>query len=91
MPTLFCRAAQRCPPEEYMLKHYLISFLISMVPLIELRGALPYALANGIPTLPAYIVCLIANSVKRILADGKETEKIPVYTDGVHEIEVILG
>ena len=39
-----------------MLKHYLISFLISMGPLIELRGALPYALANGIPTLPAYIV-----------------------------------
>ncbi len=44
-----------------MLKHYLISFLISMVPLIELRGALPYALANGIPTLPAYLVCMVAN------------------------------
>ena len=44
-----------------MLKHYVISFLISMVPLIELRGALPYALANGIPTLPAYIVCMVAN------------------------------
>ena len=26
-----------------MLKHYLIIFLISMVPLIELRGAIPYA------------------------------------------------
>ena len=44
-----------------MLKQYLITFLISMVPLIELRGALPYALANGIPTLPAYIVCMVAN------------------------------
>ena len=44
-----------------MLKHYVISFLISMVPLIELRGALPYALANGIPTLPAYAVCIVAN------------------------------
>ena len=44
-----------------MLKHYVITFLISMVPLIELRGALPYALANGIPTLPAYIVCMVAN------------------------------
>ena len=30
-----------------MLKHYIISFLISMVPLIELRGALPYALGQG--------------------------------------------
>ena len=44
-----------------MLKQYVISFLISMVPLIELRGGLPYALANGIPTLPAYIVCMVAN------------------------------
>ncbi len=44
-----------------MLKHYVISFLISMVPLIELRGALPYALANGIPTLHAYILCILGN------------------------------
>lgn len=44
-----------------MLKEYLITFLISMVPLIELRGALPYALAAGIPTLPAYIVCMVGN------------------------------
>ena len=44
-----------------MLKQYLITFFISMVPLIELRGALPYALANGIPTLPAYIVCMVGN------------------------------
>ena len=44
-----------------MLKHYLITFLISMVPLIELRGALPYALANGVPTLPAYLVCMVGN------------------------------
>ena len=43
------------------MKKYLIVFLISMVPLIELRGALPYALANGIPTLPAYIVCMVGN------------------------------
>ena len=44
-----------------MLKYYVISFLISMVPLIELRGALPNALANGIPTQPAYSVCMVAN------------------------------
>ena len=44
-----------------MFTKYLISFLISMVPLVELRGALPYALASGIPTLPAYAVCVIGN------------------------------
>lgn len=33
-----------------MITKYLIVFLISMVPLIELRGAIPYALAFHIPT-----------------------------------------
>ena len=36
-----------------MITKYLIVFLISMVPLIELRGAIPYAVAFHIPTLPA--------------------------------------
>ena len=44
-----------------MLKKYLIAFLISMVPIVELRGALPIALTSGLPTLPAYIVCIIGN------------------------------
>ena len=68
-----------------MLKHYVISILISMVPLIELRGALPYALANGIPTLPAYIVCMVANMLpvpvifffaRRVLEWGKDKKYI---------------
>lgn len=41
---------------------YLITFLISMVPLVELRGALPYAiLIKGLPTIPSAIVCVIGN------------------------------
>jgi uncharacterized membrane protein len=43
------------------MKKYLIVFLISMVPLIELRGALPIALGMGLPTIPAYILCVIGN------------------------------
>ena len=43
-----------------MLK-YLTVFLISMVPLIELRGALPVALGMGLPTVPAYIICVLGN------------------------------
>jgi uncharacterized membrane protein len=46
-----------------MLPQYLLVFLISMVPLIELRGAIPVALGLGLPTLPAYIVCVIANMI----------------------------
>ena len=40
---------------------YVIAFFISMVPLVELRGALPYALTAGIPTLQAYILCIVGN------------------------------
>lgn len=44
-----------------MFKKYLIVFLISMVPLIELRVAIPYATAYELPLLPSYIVCIIGN------------------------------
>lgn len=40
---------------------YLIVFLVSMVPLIELRGAIPIAVGMGLPTVPAYILCVIGN------------------------------
>ena len=43
------------------MKSYLIVFLISMVPLIELRGAIPYAVGFGIPLVPAYIIAIIGN------------------------------
>ena len=41
---------------------YLIVFLISMVPLIELRVAVPYAIASGLPVIPSYIIAIIGNS-----------------------------
>ena len=40
---------------------YLIVFLISMVPLIELRGSMLYATGVGLPLLPAYITAIIGN------------------------------
>ncbi len=40
---------------------YIIIFFISMVPLIELRGAIPYAVGFGLPLLPSYIICIIGN------------------------------
>ena len=40
---------------------YLIIFFISMVPLIELRAAVPIALTWGLPVLPSYIICIIGN------------------------------
>ena len=46
-----------------MLKKYLWIAFISMVPLIELRGAIPVSQGMGLPILPSYIVCIIANMV----------------------------
>lgn len=40
---------------------YLIIFLISMVPIIELRGAMVYAVGYGLPYIPALITCVIGN------------------------------
>lgn len=44
-----------------MLKHYLLVFFISMVPVIELRGAIPIGLGLGLPALPTYIICVLGN------------------------------
>ncbi len=44
-----------------MLKNYLLVFFISMVPLIELRGAIPIGLGMGLPILPTYLVCVLGN------------------------------
>lgn len=43
------------------MKEYVIVFFVSMVPLIELRGAIPYAVGFGVPLLPAYIIAIIGN------------------------------
>ena len=39
-----------------MLKKYLIVFFVSMVPLIELRGAIPIAAGMGLPFVQYYII-----------------------------------
>ena len=41
--------------------HYLIVFLVSMVPLIELRGAIPYGLSLGLDPLLTYALAIVGN------------------------------
>lgn len=41
--------------------HYLIVFLISMVPLIELRGAIPYAVGFGLNMPLSYLIAIVGN------------------------------
>ncbi len=68
-----------------MFKKYLIVFLISMVPLIELRGAIPYAVGFELPLVPSYIVAVIGNMVpvpfiflfgRKLLEWGKDKKVI---------------
>ena len=63
------------------LRKYLWIAFISMVPLIELRGAIPVSQAMGLPLVPSYIVCTIANMLpvpiiylfaKKVLIWGKD-------------------
>ena len=46
-----------------MLKKYLTVFFVSMVPLIELRGAIPYGVIFGLPLWSTYIIAIIGNMI----------------------------
>ena len=67
------------------MKKYLIVFLISMVPLIELRGAIPYAVGYDLPIVQSIIVALVGNMLpvpfiflfaRRILVWGRDKKVI---------------
>ena len=44
-----------------MLKKYLLCFFVSMVPLIELRAGVPFAVGMGLDYFTALIICVIGN------------------------------
>ena len=44
-----------------MFKKYALMFLVSMVPLIELRGSIPIGLSMGLNPLWLYIICIVGN------------------------------
>ena len=41
--------------------HYLIIFFISMIPIVELRGAMVYAVGHDLAYIPSLIVCVLGN------------------------------
>lgn len=64
-----------------MLKNCLIVFLISMVPIIELRGAIPYGVWFGLPLPLTYVIAIVGNMLpvpfiylfaRKILIWGKD-------------------
>jgi len=68
------------------LLHYIIVFFISMVPLIELRVAVPMAInLYHLPVLTSYVVCIIGNMLpvpvifffaRKVLEWGKDKKVI---------------
>ncbi len=81
-----------------MLKKYLIVFLVSMVPFIELRGAVPIGLStwlgDPIPVAPLYAICIIANMLpvpvifffaRKVLIWGKDKKIIGKFFTWCYE------
>lgn len=65
--------------------HYLECFLISMVPLIELRIAVPYGLARALNPVWVYAICILGNMLpmpfifffaRRVLEWGRDKKII---------------
>ena len=68
-----------------MFKHCVIVFLVSMVPLIELRGAIPYGVVYDLPLWLTYIIAIAGNILpvpiiylfaRRVLLWGKDKKLI---------------
>lgn len=68
-----------------MFVKYLIVFFISMVPLIELRGAIPVAVGMDLNKLLSFIICIIGNMLpvpviylfaRKVLIWGKDKKYI---------------
>lgn len=67
------------------LKKYLWVFIVSMLPVVELRGAIPIGVGMDLPIVPTYIAAIIGNMIpvpflilfsKRILLFLSKREKI---------------
>lgn len=44
-----------------IIKNYFWVFFISMLPIIELRGAIPVGIATGLPVIPVFVVAIAGN------------------------------
>lgn len=68
-----------------MVMKYIIVFLVSMVPLIELRGAIPIAVGLGLPKVVSFVIAIVGNMLpvpiiylfsRKVLEWGKDKKYI---------------
>lgn len=66
-------------------------FFVSMVPIVELRGAIPISQGFGLPLLQSYIICVIGNMLpvpvifffaRKVLIWGKDKKFIGGFLHG---------
>ncbi len=50
-----------------MIKHYLVMALLSILPISELRGAIPYGYLNHIPMWQCFIISVLVNAMAPLL------------------------
>ena len=76
------------------MKNYIWLFLISMLPLIEIRGAMIYAVGMDMPIVPSIIVSVIGNMLpvpfiflfaRKVLEWGKDKKVIGGFFTGCLE------
>ena len=81
-----------------MLKKYILVFLVSMVPLVELRGAVPFGLSSllggALPKIQLYIFCVLGNMLpvpiiyffaRKVLLWGKDKKYIGKFFTWCYE------
>ena len=81
-----------------MLLKYIVVFFVSMVPFIELRGAVPIGLSpwlgDPLPLVPLYAICIIANMLpvpvifffaRKVLIWGKDKKYIGKFFTWCYE------
>ena len=81
-----------------MILKYIVVFLVSMVPLIELRGAVPIGLSKllgePLPIIPLYAICIIGNMLpvpvifffaRKVLIWGKDKKYIGKFFTWCYE------
>ena len=73
---------------------YLIVFLISMIPIVELRGAIPIGVGMGLPLWACYVICIIGNMLpvpliyffaRKVLIWGKDKKYIGKFFTWCYE------
>ena len=64
---------------------YILVFLVSMVPIVELRGAIPIAVGMGLDKVISFVICIIGNMLpvpiiylfaRKVLEWGKDKKFI---------------